>query len=1511
MKKIVLILISLITSQVIGQNTMSASSDEVNELVSFDIPIQLTNSNTVRAVQFDLNLPANAFTVDEEHELTDRTEGFTLIVNRIDDNTVRTLLYNTGEGVISSGEGAILSINVSSKTLPGNYSVSASNLVISNSDGSSAEGSFSSFNLTVLGAILQVNSSSIDFGRVPLGGSKSLSLSLSNIGTSDLVISDTDAAAPFSIETGLPLTINAGQSSSISVSLSTTSKYDNQISLGYTSNDNDPLRKIQKSIVKANVYAVNELHVENAEGVGKTSIEVPVSVNNMEPFNAFQFDLILPNNFSYVENSATLTDRKSDHSISVNQIGSNTYRFISYSATNSNFAGSSGNVLTFETIPDVSSGSYTLSTSNQILSHSELGNIISDSYSGTLSVQAPRLSLSPSSYDFDRIALTEENTASFTLRNSGNADLVINQFVYDQSILDFGSNISLPLTLEPGESTPATLSVVKTSSGAFDEDISIRHNDPNDQTILNIQGELFSPNYLRIENKRLVGNETSFDFDIQVVNSDAIKALQFDVIFPEEFGINSNHISLNNDLSSFSMSKVAKGNNRFTVILYSSSNTTISSGTTNILNIETNLETPLANTEYQLAFENVVISGASNNTNVASEALNLGKVYVNSAPVSSDIEVSVNEDELLTLILQGSDTDGDTLNYTTDEPANGSLNLDGDTITYTPNANFNGADSFTYSANDGLVSSNGSTVNITIIPVNDKPEITAVSVTTDEDESLEINLSGTDIDQDALTFSVTDPSNGTLILEDSVVTYTPNTNFNGTDSFTYSANDGTLDSEDATITVTVSAVNDQPTVSAISETTSEDTAVEISLTGSDIDDDALTFSVTDPTSGTVSLDGTVVTYTPNANFNGADSFTYTANDGTLDSETATITVNVTAVNDKPTVNAVSESTSEDNSVVITLTGTDIDEDQLTFSVTDPSNGLVSLDGSEVTYTPNVNFNGTDSFTYAANDGTIDSEAATITIDVTAVNDKPAFSMNADGSISEGAAIGDIITSLEANDVDGDDLSFSLSNNSDNIFAISEGSLVLNQVLDYESVTNHSVTITVSDGELTDELGYTLNVVDVPNNSVEQEYVITVYDVENEDNTEKLDYTQWTNSTENTESGDFIFEISGGEDAALFTIDQVTGALDFIEAPDYENPSDVNGDNIYIVIVKITNINDGAPEVPVVTNQTSFAVPEAQTAAADIDAINTSDQTDTDEDGVVDTEDNCPTTYNPGQEDMDGDGIGDVCDDSDMDGYFDSEDNCPNSSYGVSIDVAGCEYFSLPSSTFTVSVTSATCPDSSNGSITISSSNTDYSYRYAIDDQVPQALTDNTQTISNLSAGIYTVCVTVDGVADYQRCYTIEIKEPAPLVASSRIDLSSRNMELDLSGSEEYQVTINGKTFLTSEDRLSLNLEPGMNQVEVATALDCQGVFFEEIFVSEEVKVYPNPTPGPLQLFVAGSDIEVEMSITSLSGNIIKLETLAVPMNRIIETSLGNLPEGLYLITLKGTTVKTTHKVIKE
>ena len=348
------------------------------------------------------------------------------------------------------------------------------------------------------------------------------------------------------------------------------------------------------------------------------------------------------------------------------------------------------------------------------------------------------------------------------------------------------------------------------------------------------------------------------------------------------------------------------------------------------------------------------------------------------------LQCQLPEDTSVEMTLTGSDIDEDSLTFSIGEATNGTVILDGAVVTYTPNANFNGTDSFTYTANDGTTDSAEATITVTVSAVNDIPTVADVAVSTTEDTSVEMTLTGSDIDEDSLTFSIGEATNGTVSLDGAVVTYTPNANFNGTDSFTYTANDGTTDSAEATITVTVSAVNDIPTVADVAKTTNEDTSVEMTLTGSDIDEDSLTFSIGEATNGTVILDGAVVTYTPNANFNGTDSFTYTANDGTTDSAEATITVTVSAVNDIPTVADVAVSTTEDTSVEMTLTGSDIDEDSLTFSIGEATNGTVSLDGAVVTYTPNANFNGTDSFTYTANDGTTDSAEATITVTVTAV-----------------------------------------------------------------------------------------------------------------------------------------------------------------------------------------------------------------------------------------------------------------------------------------------------------------------------------------------------------------------------------------------------------------------------------------------------------------------------------------------------------------------------------------------
>ncbi|WP_244163104.1 Ig-like domain-containing protein [Paenibacillus pectinilyticus] len=442
---------------------------------------------------------------------------------------------------------------------------------------------------------------------------------------------------------------------------------------------------------------------------------------------------------------------------------------------------------------------------------------------------------------------------------------------------------------------------------------------------------------------------------------------------------------------------------------------------------------------------------------------------VNDVPTVANSSKSTQEDTPVNGTVTASDNDEDHLTYTiVTQPAHGTVTLNQDgTYTYAPSANYNGADSFTYKVNDGTVDSSIATVSLTITAVNDVPLANDSTKTTPEDAAVDGTVSGSDVEESPLTYTiVTNPAHGSVTLNsDGTYTYTPNANYNGTDSFTFKANDGSADSEAATVTITVTPVNDVPTVANSSKSTQEDTPVNGTVTASDNDEDHLTYTiVTQPAHGTVTLnqDGTY-TYTPSANYNGADSFTYKVNDGTVDSSIATVSLTITAVNDVPLANDSTKTTPEDTAVDGTVSGSDVEESPLTYTVvTNPAHGSVTLNSDGTyTYTPNVNYNGTDSFTFKANDGSADSEAATVTITVTPVNDAPTatddnVSLEAN-EIANGSLIG--------HDVEGDTLTFAL------VSGPSHGSVTVNTNGTYEYKPTadfgglDSFTFKVNDGTL--------------------------------------------------------------------------------------------------------------------------------------------------------------------------------------------------------------------------------------------------------------------------------------------------------------------------------------------------------------------------------------------------------------------------------------------------------------
>jgi gliding motility-associated-like protein len=209
-----------------------------------------------------------------------------------------------------------------------------------------------------------------------------------------------------------------------------------------------------------------------------------------------------------------------------------------------------------------------------------------------------------------------------------------------------------------------------------------------------------------------------------------------------------------------------------------------------------------------------------------------------------------------------------------------------------------------------------------------------------------------------------------------------------------------------------------------------------------------------------------------------------------------------------------------------------------------------------------------------------------------------------------------------------------------------------------------MNIIFSDGINESSLGISLIIDDIPNQSSEKKFFIRVFDVDKEHTTGKRYYGNYfldgKKSLVAKDGVNILYEISGGADAALFVVNPLTGALDFKEAPDFENPTDSNRDNMYEVSIKITNLTDADLFIPVVTGSAIIEVPESQTKA--IEEINTylvAPDLDSDMDGFPDATDNCPQVTNPKQEDTDGDGIGDLCDDSDGDGVLDLNDAFPN------------------------------------------------------------------------------------------------------------------------------------------------------------------------------------------------------------------------------------------------------------
>ena len=386
----------------------------------------------------------------------------------------------------------------------------------------------------------------------------------------------------------------------------------------------------------------------------------------------------------------------------------------------------------------------------------------------------------------------------------------------------------------------------------------------------------------------------------------------------------------------------------------------------------------------------------------SSASVTITVVPVNDSPVAAADTATANEDTLLNINVLDNDSDVDsaTLTVSTVTAQNGVVEVQpNQTLNYLANANFFGTDTINYTLLDGDGGVASATVSVTINPVNDLPMALNDIVTTNEEVAVEVNvlLNDTDIDGDTLVITSATAAHGSSVInaEQSLVIYTPELDYTGTDTINYTLLDGDGGVASATVSVTINPVNDLPMALNDIVTTNEEVAVEVNVLLNDTDIDGDTLVITSATaahgSSVINAEQSLVIYTPELDYTGPDIITYVISDQQGGSATANVDVTVFDANDNPIANADVATTTEDTlvNIDVLINDTDLDSEILTITAGQAANGTVTItQNNTLNYTPKLNYNGQDIIAYTINDNEGGTATSTATVTITPVNDAP-------------------------------------------------------------------------------------------------------------------------------------------------------------------------------------------------------------------------------------------------------------------------------------------------------------------------------------------------------------------------------------------------------------------------------------------------------------------------------------------------------------------------------------------
>lgn len=637
MKKITIgFILFLLAWQLQAANTLKIGEYQVLPTTNFLVQIEAENSDPIVAFQVDIPIPTGFKYVDGSAVLNaSRVSGHALSANLLTGNILRLIGYSVGNTAFLGNSGTLVSFTLKSGAVPATFPLEINQALLGDSQSNNILTSFINGQVTVLAPNISLSALELNYSRIPLGTVAEQSFQINNTGNNDLIINNLNFNdAQFSTTEPANFTISANSSRNILVKFTPTVKATLAKHLQIGSNDPDqPTANIALNAV---AFAINEIHSGNITAASSTISKLDLTLNNMETFTGFQFDLNLPLPMTYIAGTAQLF-RAQDQTVSVNQINSQTLRVIVFSAGNKNFSGTNGKVLSLDFLLNGVAGYYSIGISNVIIANAIGENIVSDSYQGYLQISSPDIETS-SQISFGDVSILANSTQQQRIYNYGQEPLTISQLTFSTGY--FKSNQTLPIIIQPGNYFDLPVEFAKAVKGSATGTMKIINNDPDENPFtVQLVGNAFTPNYLMINNQRMKVDDNK-EVSVEIENEEPFVALQFDLTFPEGFTPYLNAIALSARKQDHLIAAISLSNTSLRIIAYSPSQKAFTGKSGSILTIPF-LTNGLPVGSYSLTFSNSLLS------NVKSENILYSvKNGVLDVMLSTGVEKLINENEV-------------------------------------------------------------------------------------------------------------------------------------------------------------------------------------------------------------------------------------------------------------------------------------------------------------------------------------------------------------------------------------------------------------------------------------------------------------------------------------------------------------------------------------------------------------------------------------------------------------------------------------------------------------------------------------------------------------------------------------------------------------------------------------------------------------------------------------------------------------------------------------------------